>query len=225
MFKYARLVLLPFVGILPLFLSAPSWARLRALKFPSELNQTIERYTKAQSLHLTVRKSMRLAVLGRDKVQSGQIFVKAGNIRLEFNGSSKSLIVVGPKYIWIVNYPSKELGGRIQVARALRNDSRHPPVLYDLLARRNPSREFAVNSAKLDGSRGSYSLVARKRSPGIHKIDLVIDRIHHEILSLSYWDELGNKTTYVFLKTQWNPSLPDSLFRYIPPKGAAISHY
>jgi outer membrane lipoprotein-sorting protein len=53
-------------------------------------------------------------------------------------------------------------------------------------------------------------------------IRLTIDKKRAVISSLFIIDESGNESTYTFSKTKFPAKLPETLFEYIPPKGASI---
>lgn len=208
----------------PIFLqlvASPAWGQ----PFPKELSTVIKRYTASKSLQMDVEKKVNLAVLGKETTQKGHIFISDGHLRLEFEEPDKTLVVVDNKSIWLVSYPSKELGGGVQVGHASRNSNKHPPILLKLLAQKSPEEDFKVVEFKKGLGKLNYKLEPKKKTADFTRLSIELIPDKKEIRTLTYWDELDNETKYTFIKTEWNPKLSPKLFQYSPPPGVKVTQY
>ncbi len=193
--------------------------------FPTELSETIAHYSSAKGLHIELEKKVKLAVLDRETAQQGRAMLSLGRLRLEFDEPNRALVIVNKNDLWFVTYPPQDLGGDVQVGHAKRNSSKQPPVLYNLLAGRDPAKDFTVSATQAAGEHTRYELQAKLANPDMKKMTIEIDAKKKEISALTYWDELENQTSYTFTKSDFSPQLEAKLFQYILPKNIKATEY
>jgi hypothetical protein len=72
------------------------------------LRSAIVKYQTSQSSIMNVEKKLKMGLLGDEKNSKGKLWMASGKIRMELDGSAKTLLVMNLKNLWAVTYPPAE---------------------------------------------------------------------------------------------------------------------
>ena len=69
------------------------------------LRNVDQKYQKNHGIHLTLKKTIILGMLGTEKTSEGEIWLNDGKMRLQIHKPEASQIVADKKYLWIESAP------------------------------------------------------------------------------------------------------------------------
>lgn len=189
----------------------------------------------AESITETIRKrsedieGFRTAFTQVLKAQGGEaqertgsiVYKKPGKIRWETTSPEQELLIVGADTVW--DYFSEE-------------DTVYIYDVQDILGSKTMLR-FISGEAKLDedfivieqlSEKGDeqglhkLELIPKEPEPGLVKAYLWVDKTSFLPARIRIIDFYGNANDLRFQKLAINPELPDSLFKFTPPKGVDV---
>src|SRR5690349_18363811 len=135
----------------PAFLSLViiSCQAFAAPKSASLLLSVEDRYKAAKSVKMSVSKTLKMKLLEKEKRSEGLIQIKkGGKLRWETTSPEHSLIVVGKRTVWIVDYPT-DPEEKVAILKASNPKKSQPQaVVAFLLGEGRISDEFKVKSQK-----------------------------------------------------------------------------
>ncbi len=189
----------------------------------SELELTLEKYTKARSVQMGVVKELILALLDRTETSEGNaILMGKERIRLDFKTPSKSIAVVNGRKGWVIDYPPGDTEDVIRVLRFSWSKRDKKKFLLAML----------LNSGTLNES---FKLSKTTQLKGSHIFDFLPKRNNEEIISLrilikdqliqelEYEDPLNNKTKFNFSNVEFDKKIEAASFELKIPKGAEVT--
>ncbi len=191
------------------------------------LRQVDQKYQKKHGIHLRLKKTITLAMLGSQKSSEGEIWLNDGQMRLEIHKPEASKIVAGKKYLWIESAPPEGFEkAKVQVLRAsLKSEQAKSQGLIQLLTRGGVLRYFRVSGVQEKPGQITFFLQPDKQSLEFKRAQLVVTTQDKTIHQLRYWDQMDNETVYEFSKSDFNQKLDANLFAYKPPKDAELIVY
>ncbi|MCX7634156.1 MAG: outer membrane lipoprotein carrier protein LolA [Syntrophales bacterium] len=92
------------------------------------------------------------------------------------------------------------------------------------LGRLRDDFDVAYDPDRSRDEEGNYRLRLKARGTdlGVEGLRMTVDKEGHQIVMFSFADAYGNYTTVRFRNMRTNNGLPDSLFRFHPPRGVDI---
>lgn len=191
------------------------------------LRKVDKKYQKEHGIHLSLNKTITLAMLGSKKMSHGEVWLDKGKMRLEIHNPEPSKIIAGKEFLWIESAPPAGFKDvKTQVMRAsLKSKQARSQGLIQLLTQGGVLKYFRVSGMQEADGKVTYFLQPDKQSVEFKRAKLVVDKTSKEISELMYWDQMDNETQYQFTASKFGQKLEDKLFTYTPPKGAEVIVY
>lgn len=189
------------------------------------LAQTLSRYQNTSMVEGHIEKTVYTELLNKTKKQSGQIFLAKEKIKIEFTQPEKEMLLFDGTILWTVQYLPEELGGTHQVSRTKIDKKNRSQILLGLLFDKSQFKKFfKLDSEKITENKKSYNLIVLNKELKINNLNIIINKDKKEISSISYYDDLQNKTEFTLSEQQFHKVLKKETFKYIPPKNAQVTN-
>src|SRR5712671_5506035 len=175
-------------------------------------------YERIQDFSARFAQTSTYPTFGNVKNATGKVFLKKP-VLLRWQYDDGRLIVIDGKELWNWNPEDKEA----QVKRGFGVDQ-VPSEFAFLFGRGKLLDRFAVRSApRPEGLPAGevIELVPRNPSPDVQKLLFVVDK-RGQVLASVLTNGQGDVNQLVFSEAKVNAGLPDSLFRFEPPKDAHV---
>ncbi len=188
----------------------------------------MERYQKAKSAKIDLKKKVKLAILDEEKESEGSLIISKGRLRLEIAKPEPSLLVVNKDVIWVESPAPTELG-HTQVlkisSREFAKQSKAPLAM--ILGQSRVWDRFKIENENTKGDKLSVTLVPKEKGGmgEVVQLALTLDKKDRKILLLSYKDELENETLFDFTNSDFSAQVDESKMQYKPPKLAEVTEY
>jgi outer membrane lipoprotein carrier protein len=160
--------------------------------------------------------------LGQDIRAEGTVYLKkGGKLRWDYKSPSPQQIVSDGVNFWVYT-PELNQVNKGEAPKALAG-----PAGSFLAGLGRVRDEFAVRflnpAAKVDASgRPVLDLTPKNPTPLLTRLVLSVDPKDYIVRQAVLYDQLENTVTMTFTRVTPNAGLPDSLFTFVPPKGAAV---
>lgn len=160
--------------------------------------------------------------LGQDIKAEGTVSLKkGGKLRWDYKSPSPQQIVSDGVNFWVYT-PELNQVNKGEAPKALAG-----PAGSFLAGLGKLRDEFSVRflnpAAKVDGAgRPVLDLTPKNPTPLLTRLVLTVDPKDYIVRQALLYDQLANTVTMTFTKVVPNSGLPDSLFTFVPPKGAAV---
>lgn len=190
------------------------------------LKSVLEKYSKAKTIKMKVKKIVQLTLLEKKKEYKGELFIKkGGRLRLDLKKPEKSMIIINDEVIWSVSYPSDpEFDNTIRVLKlSASGDLKSQFLFLSLLGKSDLLKVFNVKSGTKSGHNIEYFLSPKKETDRIKELKINISLKKGIIKSLEYTDDLDNQIVFQFEKVYFGKRLKDKLFQFVPPKNAEVT--
>ncbi len=174
---------------------------------------------------MKVEKTVVSEILAKETVYSGQIQLSNGKFRWENETPEKTLLLFDGKTLFNVQYPPKEFGGKVQVAKSKLNSAAKKQILIaSLLSPSKTKSKFKVISEK-KGDRLTEVIVTPDTDDlQIKDLTLAINSKTKKIENISYKDDVGNLTKMAFTGIKFESKASPKLFEYKIPKEAQVTN-
>ena len=175
-------------------------------------------YERIQDFSARFAQTSTYPTFGNVKNATGKVFLKKP-VLLRWQYDDGRLIVIDGKELWNWNPEDKEA----QVKRGFGADQ-VPSEFAFLFGKGKLLDRFAVRSAPHpEGlpAGDTIELVPRKPSADVQKLLFVVDK-RGQVLASVLTNGQGDVNQLVFSEVKVNAGLPDSLFRFDPPKDAHV---
>jgi outer membrane lipoprotein carrier protein len=149
------------------------------------------------------------------KASSGTLALAAPRqFRWDVAAPYKQLIVADGEKVWVYDPDLEQV-----TVRAQGTEEAHSPltVLTDLA---QLDRDFSTSEQGAHDGLTWLRLKSKDKEPQFAWCDLGFDA--NGLARMDFEDTLGNRTQIAFSHWQRNPELPDSTFRFVPPKGVDV---
>jgi outer membrane lipoprotein carrier protein len=172
---------------------------------------------KAEFTQVSTNKS-----LGQDIKADGTVYLKkGGKLRWDYKTPSPQQIVSDGVNFWVYT-PDLNQVNKGEAPKALAG-----PAGSFLAGLGRLREEFTVRflnpAAKVDGAgRPVLDLTPKNPTPLLTRLVLTVDPKDYIVRAAMLYDQLGNTVTMNFTRVTPNAGLPDSVFTFVPPKGAAV---
>jgi outer membrane lipoprotein carrier protein len=160
--------------------------------------------------------------LGQDIKAEGTVHLKkGGKMRWDYKSPAPQQIVSDGKALWVYT-PELNQVNKGDAPKALAG-----PAGSFLAGLGRVREQFTVRflnpANKLDAAgRPVLDLTPKEPAPLLTRLVLAIDPKDHVVRQAVLYDQFQNTVTMSFTRVAINPGLSDSLFTFIPPKGAAV---
>jgi outer membrane lipoprotein carrier protein len=160
--------------------------------------------------------------LGQDIRAEGTVYLKkGGKLRWDYKSPSPQQIVSDGTNFWVYT-PELNQVNKGEAPKALAG-----PAGSFLAGLGRVRVEFSVRflnpAAKVDGAgRPVLDLTPKNPTPLLSRLVLSVDPKDSIVRQAVLYDQLGNTVTMQFTRVTPNAGLPDNLFAFVPPKGAAV---
>jgi outer membrane lipoprotein carrier protein len=160
--------------------------------------------------------------LGQDIKAEGVVYIrKGGKMRWEYTSPSPQQIVSDGSSLWVYT-PELNQVNKGSAPKALAG-----PAGSFLAGLGRLRDEFSIRflnpANKVDAAgRPVLDLLPKNPTPLLTRLVLTVDPKDYIVRQAVLYDQLQNTVTMTFSKVTTNSGLPDSLFAFVPPPGAAV---
>jgi outer membrane lipoprotein-sorting protein len=127
----------------------------------------------------------------------------------------------------VVDYPSEEFkDAAVQVMKGeLSSKKGAQQSFVGLLTRGGILKQFSVSGVQASPADGqaTYFLQPVQQSADFKRAQLTLSSEKKQIVELRYWDERDNETRFLFSNTKFDQAVDSKLFKFTPPKNAAVT--
>jgi|GEM_PF-1656535 len=212
---------LSLVGLI--FIGAALSSGAQAAPVAEELNLLLAPYRKSEGgLKSALKKTFYQEFRDKTEESRGEIFLLKGRLKIKISAPEehRSLLVVNSKALWLET-PFEE-GFPVAVTKLSRKNVKKSEGIWNVFVGNRPlSDGFEVKKEKKKDS-ALYTLVPKEKvASEISKVE--VEFRGDALLSLSYWDQMENKVSYIFEKWE-KEKMTLSQFEYTPPKNSTVTN-
>lgn len=193
---------------------------------PSKLLSQVENhYRQAKTVKMLVSKTLTMKLLEKEKKSEGLIQIKkGGKLRWETTSPDHSLIIVGKRTVWMVDYPA-DPEEKVAILKATNPKKSQPQaVVAFLMGEGQISDEFKVKSEKKDKEGlTAINLSPRQSSDQVKWLTLFVDVQNKNIEKLKFEDTVGNLTELDFKEIQFDQPIDEKVFQFTPPPNGDVT--
>ena len=179
-------------------------------------------YGKIQDLRAEFSQTAHNKSLGQDiKAEGTVVLKKGGKMRWDYKTPAAQQIVSDGKWLWVYT-PELNQVNKGEAPKALAGPA--GSFLAGLGKVRESFNVRFLNPAnKLDAQgRPVLDLAPKQPSPLLTRLVLAVDPKDFVVRQAVLYDQFQNTVTMAFTKITTNSGLPDTLYAFTPPKGAAV---
>lgn len=189
------------------------------------LKEVSKKYRNSKLVKIETDKKVTSELLGKTTHYKGVIMLSQGKFRWENETPEQSLLLFDGETIWNVQYPPKDLGAQIQVAKAKLDKNTKSQILISTLIGKEPiNKNFKILNEERTNNVLSISLQPLSGDLRVKDLTLDVDVSTKEIQKISYKDDVDNKTEIVLNKTEFISKENKSLFKFKIPKDAQVTN-
>lgn len=191
----------------------------------SVLSVVTKKYRSTKVVKIATSKKVTSELLGKTTIYEGIIYLSQGKFRWENSSPEQSLLLFDGSTIWNVQYPDKDLGGAVQVAKAKLDKNTKSQVLITTLLGTQPiEKNFHILSDSVHDGVTSILLKPMSNDLRVKELTLDIDGKAKLIRKISYKDDVDNLTVIELTKTDFLNKENKDLFKFKLPKGAQVTN-
>ena len=208
-------------ALLPLFLLIAA-APAAAQSLDEVVNGVEATYGKIQDLRAEFVQAAHNKSLGQDIKAEGTVYLKkGGKMRWDYKVPAAQQIVSDGKWLWVYT-PELNQVNKGEAPKALAGPA--GSFLAGLgRVRESFTVRFLNPANKVDAEkRPVLDLTPKQPTPLMTRLVLAVDPKDYVVRQAVLYDQFQNTVTMTFTKVTTNPGLPDTLFAFTPPKGAAV---
>ncbi|KHD88001.1 MAG: lipoprotein carrier protein LolA [Bdellovibrio sp. ArHS] len=204
------------------FLTTFSWGVFAATG-NGTLQKVSKKYRNAKLVEMSVEKSVKSDLLGKETKHEGKIFVANGKFRWENTKPEQTLLVFDGSTIWSEQTPPKEFGGPVQVAKGKVDKKTRSHILISSLLGADLEKNFKIQKEEKVGDLVRLDVTPLYDDLTVKSMQVLINPKDSTLDEISYKDDIGNLTTLKFSNIEFKKKEKKSLFKYQPPKGAQVT--
>lgn len=202
-----------------------SKTELKASAAVRVLKDISKKYRGTNLVKIETNKKVTSELMGRTTEYKGTMYLSKGKFRWEIETPEQSLLVFDGQTIWNAQYPPKDLGGPVQVARAKLNKNTKSQILISTLIGKDPiEKNFEVLNEKTSADIVTIELKPLSSDLRVKQLTLELEPKSKWILKISYKDDVDNLTVIEMKKTEFIKKENKSLFKYEIPKDAQVTN-
>ncbi|MDC0980094.1 outer-membrane lipoprotein carrier protein LolA [Bdellovibrionales bacterium] len=190
----------------------------------AHIKEVMGKYRLSSGVSMSLRKRVYLALMEDEKTVEGQALLSKGRLRLELKRPDHSLLVISPETLWI----ESRFNGDIQVSKvSMSGKNRRKGLIGIFFDQESIWDGYRLVGVKTKKNSVEYVLKPTKknRRPEAKKIKISIDRKAGVVDALTYWDDLDNRTAFLFKDVKFDIKPTADKFKYVPPKGVDVTEY
>lgn len=190
-----------------------------------KLLETLDKSYRQQSMSMKVERTTKVAIVGSERKNAGTLLISKGRLRMELDGSQKSLLVVNDKTLWAVTFPDEDFqDGKLQVIRADTTSKQgRSQNLLSLLSQGGFLKFFTVAAVEREKNGDSvFFLSPKKEQVDFKSAQVKVSADGKKLLFLKYWDNRDNEVEMAFSDFKPEKSVAKEKFQYTPPSNADV---
>jgi outer membrane lipoprotein carrier protein len=204
-------------------------AKTKAEKKPASavrvLKDVSRKYRNSKLVKIQTDKKVTSELLGKTTNYDGVIYLSQGKFRWENETPEQSLLLFDGDNIWNVQYPPKDLGGPVQVAKAKLNKNTKSQILIStLIGKESIDKNFEVISENTADGVLTTELKPLSSDLRVKQLTLEVDVKKKEIRKISYKDDVDNLTVIELKNTEFQKKENKDLFKFKIPKDAQVTN-
>lgn len=180
---------------------------------------------QAKNAEMKVEKTTKIPMLDQERKTTGTVWISAGRLRMELEGSEKSLLVVNKRNLWAITYPPAEFkDAALQVIKADTSTKKgRSQSALSLLIMGGLTKFFDATAAQTeDNGDVLFFLSPKQEQTDLRRAQVRVSSDGKKLLGLNYWDDRDNETRMVFTDVKFVNKVDDKLFNYTPPANADV---
>ncbi len=173
------------------------------------LKRVDKKYQKEHGIHLKLKKTVKIGLLGSSRISEGEAWLNQGLMRLEIQKPEVSKMISTSKFFWIENpAPEGFKDMKTQVMKAELNTERAKSQgLIQLLTQGGVLKYFRVSGVQKAKDMLIYFLQPNNQALEFKRAQILVSPKTKTIEELKYWDQMDNETTYSFTSSVFNQKL------------------
>ncbi len=188
------------------------------------LKDATAKYRKSKFVEISIQKSVKSELTGKETKYSGKIFLSSGLFRMENKEPEKSLLVFDGATVWSEQAASSDFPGPPQVTKAKLDKKGKSQVLFATLLTKDPvTKHFQILKESLKGDVAVYEALPLSKDLNVKLLTIKISKKTKLVTEISYQDDIGNLTTMVLGEPSFKNTYDKKLFHYLPPKGSSVN--
>lgn len=187
------------------------------------LQKVTKKYRASKLVEMSVEKSVKSELLGKETKYNGKIYLANGKFRWENTTPEKTLLVFDGTTIWSEQTPPKEFGGPIQVAKGKVDKKTRSHILISALVGADLEKNFKIVKEEKVGDLVKLDVTPIYDDLTVKSLQVILDPTENTMKEISYKDDIGNLTTMSFSNVKFQKKEKNNLFKYQPPKGAQVT--
>lgn len=189
------------------------------------LKDVSKKYRNSKLVKIETHKKVTSELLGKTTNYEGVIYLAQGKFRWQNETPEQSLLLFDGDVIWNVQFPPKDLGGPVQVAKAKVDKNTKSQILISALIGKEPiEKNFKIIRETMEKDTMSIELESRKNDVRVKGLTLKIDLNSKLIKNISFKDDVNNTTEIEMKNTEFLSKANKELFKYKIPKDAQVTN-
>jgi outer membrane lipoprotein-sorting protein len=191
----------------------------------TQLLKTLDATYQSKSAEMKVEKITKLSVLEQERTTHGSLWLSGGKVRLELEGSEKSLLVVNKKNLWAVTFPPAEFkDAAISVIKADTSTRKGRSHSFVTLLSLGGFLKFFTPTGVTKEKSGDvvFFLSPKQEQVDFRRAQVRVSSDGKRLLELKYWDDRDNEVSMKFTQIKFVEKIEDKVFDYTPPKNADV---
>lgn len=190
-----------------------------------DLKEIEKKYKKTGHHNIKIDKQVTQELLERTKNYTGELsFDSEGRLKLAINEPTKSILLINHKNVFMIDYPVDETQNKVQILRSDKPEKlRAQGLLALLVGKQNITDAFEVKELSRTKSEVKYELKPKDKDLQVQVVELVVDLSAKGFKSISYWDDIGNKTSFHFKKYKFSEKSPNGFFDFQQPNNSSVT--
>ncbi|MES2768488.1 MAG: outer membrane lipoprotein carrier protein LolA [Bdellovibrionota bacterium] len=193
---------------------------------PKKILKKIETKYITHFVRIDVKSEVTQALLERTKTYTGKLYMAPeGRFKMDMKEPNKHMLLMNGKNIWVVDYPLDETQDKVQILHSKSAKNLKNQAFLDIfMGVGSLEKRFKIESSDKKNDEITYKLIPKEKDAQIERVELKVDVQAELISSITFWDSLGNKTQLRFSEQDFSEKVDKEIFKFKPPKDAAITY-
>lgn len=193
--------------------------------YSAVLREAETTYKKSVFTKIRIQKEVTQELLDRTKNYKGELYLaSSGSFKLAIDEPQKSVLLVNDKNVYMLDYPIDEAQNKVQILRSDKPEKLKTEGLLALLVgKKGVSELFKITETKKNKNEITYKLHPKQKNIQVQSVELVLDAEKKQFKTITYWDDLGNRTAYYFKDHTFSEKSPENFFEFKQPDNSSIT--
>lgn len=188
-----------------------------------EITKILAKYRSAKLVEMKVEKKIRSEWKTKDQIFEGKVYYSKGKFRWENHTPEKNWTIYNGKTLWNIQFASPDFPGKNKVTKSkITKKNRGQILLMSLIDVQSLSEKFKVTKDK-KGNFLELALEPLEKDPSVQNLKLTLDLKSETIQSLSFQDDIGNKTEIFFQDIEFRNVKMTEKFDYLPTRNDEVT--